>query len=91
MKRIFIILIRFYKKVISPYLPSSCRFYPTCSEYAIGAIEVHGAFKGGMMAVKRILRCHPFNKGGYDPVPGRHEHVHYENKLFDLSGHYEIL
>ena len=69
MKRVFIALVKFYKKAISPYLPDACRFTPTCSEYAIQAIEKYGALKGGAMAVWRILRCNPFGKGGYDPVP----------------------
>lgn len=68
LKRSVILLIRFYQLVISPYLRANCRFYPTCSAYAIQAIEKYGVFKGGLMAAKRILRCHPFNKGGYDPV-----------------------
>jgi hypothetical protein len=67
-KRIIIFFIRIYKKLISPILPDSCRFYPSCSQYAIDAIEKYGAFKGGMMTSYRILRCNPFNKGGYDPV-----------------------
>ena len=54
---------------ISPYLPNACRFQPTCSQYAIEAIERFGAARGGAIAVKRILRCHPFHPGGYDPVP----------------------
>jgi uncharacterized protein len=92
LSRIFIILIKFYKKAISPYLPTACRFYPTCSEYSIEAIEMHGFFKGGLMAVKRISRCHPFNKGGYDPVPGEHKHVSYKNlSNIDLSSYYKIL
>lgn len=62
-------LIRFYKRRISPGLPPSCRFLPTCSEYAYEAIGKHGALKGGLMAAWRILRCNPFCKGGYDPVP----------------------
>lgn len=69
MKRVFIALVKFYKKAISPYLPNACRFTPTCSEYAIQAIEKYGAFKGGAMAVWRILRCNPFGKGGYDRFP----------------------
>ncbi|MFH1049735.1 MAG: membrane protein insertion efficiency factor YidD [bacterium] len=68
MKHIILILIKFYKMAISPYLPSSCRFYPTCSEYAMEAVKIHGAAKGSWLAFKRISRCHPFNKGGYDPV-----------------------
>lgn len=68
MKKIFISIIKFYRKFISPLKKPSCRFYPTCSAYAIEAIDKYGAFKGGVMAFRRILRCHPFNKGGYDPV-----------------------
>jgi len=59
----------FYKDFISPLLPPACRFYPTCSEYAAIAVERYGIFKGGYLAVRRILRCHPWNPGGYDPVP----------------------
>ena len=69
MKRVMIALIRGYKKYISPLLPPSCRFTPTCSEYAMEAIQKHGAWKGGLLAIWRILRCNPFCKGGYDPVP----------------------
>jgi len=68
MKRFFVAIIRGYQKFISPMLRPSCRFQPTCSQYAIEAIEKHGVFKGGAMAVWRILRCNPFCKGGYDPV-----------------------
>jgi putative membrane protein insertion efficiency factor len=68
MKRMFILLIKFYRMFISPLKPPSCRYIPTCSEYALIAVEKYGAFRGGWMAVKRILRCHPFHKGGYDPV-----------------------
>ncbi|MGL4772124.1 MAG: membrane protein insertion efficiency factor YidD [Clostridium sp.] len=68
MKKILISLIKFYRKSISPNKPPCCKFYPTCSQYAIDAVEKYGAIKGGIMAVWRILRCNPFNKGGYDPV-----------------------
>ena len=68
MKRIFILLILFYRGFISPLKPPSCRYIPTCSEYALTAVEKYGARRGGWMAIKRILRCHPFHKGGYDPV-----------------------
>jgi uncharacterized protein len=68
MWRIFVFLIKGYQKLVSPLFPPSCRFYPTCSEYAIQAIEKYGIFKGGTKAVWRILRCNPFNKGGFDPV-----------------------
>ncbi|MBR0324720.1 MAG: membrane protein insertion efficiency factor YidD [Selenomonadales bacterium] len=68
MKRVLLLLIHFYRKFISPLKPPTCRFYPTCSLYAVQAIEKYGAFKGSYLAVKRILKCHPFHKGGYDPV-----------------------
>lgn len=61
--------IRCYQVAISPYLGSNCRFYPCCSRYALEAIDRYGAFKGAMLAMKRIARCHPWNAGGYDPVP----------------------
>ena len=62
-------LIRFYRRFISPMFPPSCRFMPTCSEYAMEAVQKYGALKGGYLAVRRILKCHPFHPGGYDPVP----------------------
>lgn len=61
--------IRFYQLAISPWLPGSCRYLPTCSEYAVAALRTHGLVKGGMLALWRLLRCHPWAKGGYDPVP----------------------
>lgn len=70
MKKIFIALIRFYQCHISPKMGAGkCKYYPTCSQYMLEAIEIHGAFKGLMMGLWRILRCNPFSKGGYDPVP----------------------
>lgn len=69
MKRFLLWLIRLYQKYISPLFPPCCRFTPTCSRYAIEAITKYGAFKGTLLAVWRILRCNPFSKGGYDPVP----------------------
>ena len=69
MKAALLLLIRFYRAAISPLFPPSCRYVPTCSAYAMEASEKYGAWRGGWMAVKRILRCHPFHKGGYDPVP----------------------
>ena len=69
MKNFFIKLIRLYQKRISANTSSKCKYYPTCSNYAIEAITIHGAFKGTLMAIYRILRCNPFSKGGYDPVP----------------------
>ena len=61
--------IRGYQKLISAYLPPMCRFYPSCSAYAVEAIRVHGPARGSLLATSRILRCHPFNPGGFDPVP----------------------
>lgn len=69
MKNVLLALIRFYRKNISPHKRACCRFVPTCSEYAMTAVQRFGALRGGMMAVWRILRCNPFCKGGYDPVP----------------------
>ena len=70
MKRIFLALIRFYQRYISPIKPPCCRFSPTCSHYAYEAITKYGALKGGWLALKRLMRCHPFYKGdSYDPVP----------------------
>ncbi|MEY4480073.1 MAG: rane protein insertion efficiency factor YidD [Bacillota bacterium] len=63
--------IHFYRKFISPLKPPTCRFYPTCSEYALEAIEIHGPLKGTYLAMNRIARCHPFHPGGVDPVPPR--------------------
>ena len=61
--------VRFYQWAISPLTPPSCRFTPTCSSYALEALEKYGAARGSLMAIRRLLRCHPFCKGGYDPVP----------------------
>ena len=69
MRKLFLLLIRFYQKYISPLTPPSCRFRPTCSAYAAEAIEKYGVVKGGCLAVWRFLRCNPICKGGYDPVP----------------------
>ena len=63
------VLIRGYQRFISPALPSACRFYPSCSEYTYQAIEKYGVLRGGWMGIRRISRCHPFNPGGFDPVP----------------------
>ncbi len=68
-KTIALGLIRFYQKFISPMFPPSCRFTPTCSHYTYEAISKYGVIKGGWLGAKRIARCHPFNPGGYDPVP----------------------
>ena len=69
MKQILMALVRFYHAAISPYRTPCCRFTPTCSQYALQALEKYGAVKGSWLAFRRILRCHPFHKGGYDPVP----------------------
>jgi len=69
MKRVLIFLVRFYRKNISPQFSPKCRFLPTCSAYALEALEKYGALKGGWLALRRLLKCHPFHKGGFDPVP----------------------
>ncbi|MBQ6974794.1 MAG: membrane protein insertion efficiency factor YidD [Oscillospiraceae bacterium] len=69
MKRALLMLIRFYQAAVSPFTPPRCRYIPTCSQYAREAIEKYGAGKGSYLAARRLLRCHPFHKGGYDPVP----------------------
>ena len=69
MRRLLIAPIRFYQCAISPLLPAACRFTPTCSQYAIEAICRHGALRGGWLALRRLLRCHPWGGSGYDPVP----------------------
>lgn len=69
MKKFFILLIRFYQKAISPFFPKCCRYVPTCSQYGIEAINEYGAWRGGFLTLKRLLRCHPFGGSGYDPVP----------------------
>ena len=69
MRTIFVFLIKIYQRTLSRVLPSSCRFYPSCSEYGVQAIQKYGIFKGGWMTIKRIGRCQPFHPGGYDPVP----------------------
>jgi hypothetical protein len=69
LRRLTVLPIKAYRRVISPLLPPNCRFTPTCSAYAVTAIERHGVVRGGWLAVKRIARCHPWNPGGSDPVP----------------------
>ncbi len=66
---LLIFLVRGYQVVLSPLFPPACRYYPSCSQYAIEALEKHGALRGGWLAARRIARCHPFRPGGYDPVP----------------------
>lgn len=69
MKHVLIFFVRAYQVGLSPLLPATCRYYPSCSAYAVEALDKHGALRGGWLAVKRIMRCHPFRAGGYDPVP----------------------
>lgn len=69
MKLLLLALIQFYRRWISPLTPASCRFYPTCSQYGLEAIDRFGPLKGSWLTLCRILRCHPFHPGGYDPVP----------------------
>ncbi|MCA1628822.1 MAG: membrane protein insertion efficiency factor YidD [Acidobacteria bacterium] len=68
MKSVLLFLLTAYKKLLSPLLPPACRFVPTCSEYAYEAVKRHGAWRGSWMSLRRLLRCHPFHPGGYDPV-----------------------
>lgn len=69
MKKLFLFIIKFYRKYISPMKSTKCPYFPSCSEYGMEAIEKYGALKGGALALWRIIRCNPFSKGGYDPVP----------------------
>ena len=71
MKKVALSLIRFYQAAISPHLRNNCRYQPTCSHYTYEAISIHGVLKGIWLGTRRILRCHPFHEGGYDPVPAR--------------------
>ncbi|WP_062678037.1 membrane protein insertion efficiency factor YidD [Parageobacillus toebii] len=73
-KKLLISFIRFYQIFISPLKPPTCRFYPTCSHYGLEAVKRFGAIKGGWLTIKRILKCHPFHPGGFDPVPEKQEH-----------------
>lgn len=70
MARLLLLMVRFYRRAVSPLLPPSCRFVPSCSAYAEEAIRRHGAARGGWLATRRLLRCHPFGGSGFDPVPG---------------------
>ena len=73
LKKLMILLIRFYQKILSPLLPNVCRYTPSCSEYFIQALQIHGVMKGCWLGIKRILRCHPWGGKGYDPVPEKKE------------------
>ncbi|EKU50302.1 membrane protein insertion efficiency factor YidD [Staphylococcus massiliensis] len=77
MKRVFLFLVYIYQHYISPLTPPTCRFYPTCSEYTRQAIVEHGAIKGTWLGIKRIGKCHPFHKGGFDPVPPNKKKHHH--------------
>lgn len=68
-QRVLVALVRGYQRFVSPYTPPTCRFYPSCSAYAVEAIQRHGPWRGMALATRRLLRCHPFHPGGYDPVP----------------------
>lgn len=74
LKKVFLAVIRFYQVIISPLKPPACRFYPTCSQYGMEAVQRFGALKGGWLTIKRILKCHPFHPGGLDPVPEKKTH-----------------
>ena len=74
MKHILIVLLKAYRLVISPLYGDVCRYWPSCSAYSLAAIERHGALRGSWLTIRRLLRCHPWARGGYDPVPGTPEH-----------------
>ncbi len=74
MKTLLVLLVRGYQIVLSPWIGQSCRFTPTCSNYAIDALKEHGALRGSWMAIRRIGRCHPWHEGGHDPVPPKDRH-----------------
>lgn len=79
MKYLLIGLLKAYRLVISPLYGNVCRYYPSCSAYALTAVQTHGAARGSWLAAKRLLRCHPWARGGYDPVPGTEHHDHEHN------------
>ena len=81
--------IRFFRRFLSPLLPPSCRFTPTCSEYALEAIHTHGAIAGGGLAINRICRCHPWGEGGHDPVPEKESGIRPSAQRFDAAGNAE--
>ncbi|MEN6370142.1 MAG: membrane protein insertion efficiency factor YidD [Thermotogota bacterium] len=75
LRKVLVLPIKVYQRVISPLLRPRCRFYPTCSQYAVEAIETHGPFRGSWLALRRLLKCHPLHPGGFDPVPPRKSEV----------------
>ena len=83
---LFRVLIKGYQWFISPVLPGSCRYYPTCSSYALEALNTHGPLKGGWLGLRRIVRCHPFNPGGHDPVPASPSHMPHTHPGDDRHG-----
>lgn len=86
MARILLTIIAFYRNVISPYTPPACRFTPTCSAYADEAIRLHGAGRGGWLALRRLARCHPFGGSGFDPVPAAHDGQGHDNNDLSVNG-----
>ncbi|MCI9386690.1 MAG: membrane protein insertion efficiency factor YidD [Lachnospiraceae bacterium] len=80
MKKFFIFMIRFYRSYLSPLKSTKCPYFPSCSQYGLEAVEQYGAVKGGLLCIWRILRCNPFSKGGYDPVPSINNYRNYNNK-----------
>ena len=84
-KKSLLFLITIYRQYISPLFPPSCRFQPTCSQYALDAIARFGAITGGYLAIKRILRCHPFHPGGYDPIPSSLEEIIGKNQKSKIN------
>ena len=78
LKHFFILIVKIYQVVLSPLLPASCRYTPTCSVYAVEALQIHGPFKGGWLALKRISSCHPWGGHGYDPVPKKEQEAEHE-------------
>ena len=84
-RRLFILLIKGYRLFLSPYLGAHCRYEPSCSAYAIEALQQHGLFRGAWLAVKRIARCHPWHEGGFDPVPPA-KHSHASNRSESRDG-----
>ena len=86
MKHLLIALLRVYRLVVSPLYGNVCRYYPSCSAYALRAVSVHGAAKGSWLAARRLLRCHPWAAGGYDPVPGTPEFAEEEREQARAAG-----